>query len=118
MKALALYARFLIVVVAVQFYAAGLAIFGATTFVPHATIGWSFIVLSLVLVVWAVASRSRRELAWLSAGVLLLAVSQPVIVFGLRQWPPAAALHPVVGLALVALLLVAAQRASRLHSRS
>ena len=118
MKALALYTRLLLVVIAAQFYAAGLAIFGATSFVPHAITGWSFIVLSLVLVVWAMVSRLRRALAWPVIGVLLLAVSQPVIVFGLRQWPPAAALHPVVGLAIALLLVVVTRCANTVAAHS
>jgi hypothetical protein len=109
--ALALYARFLILVIAAQFYAAGLAIFGATTFVPHAIIGWTFIVLALVLVVAAMVSRSRRVVGWPAVGVLLLAISQPVIVFGLRQWPPVAAVHPVIGVVIAGLLLVISRRA-------
>lgn len=118
MKALAFYSRLLMVVIAAQFYAAGLAIFGATSFVPHAITGWSFIVLSLVLVVWAMVSRSRRALVWPVIGVLLLAVSQPVIVLGLRQWPPAVALHPVVGLAIALLLVVVTRRAKTVAAHS
>ena len=110
MRTLAFYARFLIVVIAVQFYAAGLAIFGATSFVPHAILGWTFIVLSLVLVVTAVASKLRNVVVWPAVGVLLLAVSQPVIVFGLRQWPAVAAVHPVIGVVIASLLLVIIRR--------
>ena len=113
MNALTLFARFLILVIAAQFYAAGLAIFGATSFVPHAIIGWTFIVLSLILVLTAMVSRSRRLVAWPASAVLLLAVSQPVIVFGLRQWPAVAAVHPVIGLVIASLLLVITRRAQR-----
>ena len=113
MKTLALFARFLILVIAAQFYAAGLAIFGATSFVPHAIIGWSFIVLSLVLALTAMVSRSRRMVAWPAAAVLLLAVSQPVIIFGLRQWPAVAAVHPVIGVAIAGLLLIIIRRVDK-----
>ena len=111
MSFLALYPRFLIALIAAQFYAAGLGLFGATSFVPHAIIGWSFILLSTVLLIAALVSPHRRSLAGMALSVLLLSVSQPAIVFGLRPWPGAAAIHPVGGLLLVALLVTMARKA-------
>jgi hypothetical protein len=108
---LALYPRFLIALIAAQFYAAGLGLFGATSFVPHAIIGWSFILFSTVLLIAALVSPHRRSLAGLALLVLLLSVSQPAIVFGLRPWPAAAAIHPLVGLIIVASLVTMARKA-------
>lgn len=116
MSALAWYARFLLVVIAAQFYAAGLAVFGATSFTSHALIGWSFMALALLLAIWAGLSKSRRTLLPIGVAVLLLAMSQPVIVFGLRPWPAVAAVHPLVGLLLAALLWEISRRAQRVAS--
>ena len=111
MKFRALYPKILIGLIAAQFYAAGLGLFGATTFVPHAIIGWSFILLAMALLFVALVSGRRRTLAGPALAVMLLSVSQPVIVFGLRPWPAAAAFHPVVGLIIVGLLVIIVRRA-------
>jgi hypothetical protein len=114
MRFLALYPRLLLGVIAAQFYAAGLGLFGATSFVPHAIMGWSFILFSTVLVIAALGSPRRRAYAGLAVGVLLLSVSQPAIVFGLRPWPAAAAIHPLVGLIIAGLLVIMARRADEI----
>lgn len=115
MKFLTLYPRILVGLIAAQFYAAGLGLFGATSFVPHAIIGWSFILFSTVLLIAALLSPRRRAFAGLAVVVLLLSVSQPAIVFGLRPWPAAAAIHPLVGLIIAGLLVTMARRAAMPH---
>jgi hypothetical protein len=118
MSALGWYARLLVLVVVAQFYLAGLALFGGSTFVPHAITGWVIILLALSLTIGALMVKARRTLAPLAIGILLLSVGQPAIVLGLRRWPAAAALHPVVGIAIVGLLILFARRARETPSRA
>jgi hypothetical protein len=110
-NALVWYLRFLVLAIVAQFYAAGLALFGATSFVPHALIGWSFMPLALILVVWSAAAKAKRPILPLALVMFLLVVAQPVIVFGLRRWPAASALHPLVALLIAVLLLELTRRA-------
>lgn len=112
MTPVSLFARFLFLVTVAQFYAAGLALFGAASFMPHALLGWSFVLLSFALAVAALVSRARKVVAWPAVTIFLLSVAQPAIVFGLRRWPPAAAIHPVVGLVIAGLLITIARRAA------
>lgn len=118
MTPLSLFTRFLFLVIVAQFYAAGLALFGAASFMPHAVTGWAFILLALVLTIASTVSRARRRLAPLAIAVLLLSAAQPAIALGLRQWPEAAAVHPVVGLAIAGLLITIARRASESRNQS
>lgn len=110
MTFISLFARLLFALIVWQFYAAGLAIFGAESFTLHAVTGWVFILLSLALTVAAVTSKRRREVAWFAAAILLLSVLQPVLALGLRQFPWVVALHPVVGLLIAGLLIAVARR--------
>lgn len=113
MNAFAWYSRLLILAIVAQFYAAGLAIFGATSFVPHALIGWSFLPLASLLVVWSAISKARRPMLRLALVVLVLAAAQPFIIFGLRRWPAASALHPLVALLIAVLLVELTRRTHR-----
>lgn len=105
------FATLLLLVVAAQFYFAGLGLFGATSFTLHALTGWVFLLLALALLVASLVSKLRRRLAPLAALILLMSIAQPVLALGLRRWPWVAGLHPLVGLGIAALLTILATRA-------
>jgi hypothetical protein len=111
MNAIAIVARMLLVVVLIQFYAAGLAIFGAASFNFHAATGWIFILLALALTIFSLTSKSRRNSGVLAAIILGMSIAQPVVALGLRNTPWLAALHPVLGLGIAVSLLAMARRA-------
>lgn len=84
-----------------QFYLAGIALFGAGTFESHRMLGGLLTVPVLLLVGLGLAGRLGRRLIGLSSLLLLLTIVQATLP-GLRDsasW--IAALHPVVGLSLL-----------------
>jgi hypothetical protein len=90
--------------VALQVYAAGLALFGATSFVPHAILGYLLILGALVLLGLTAAARLPRRATVLAVLILAVTALQPVLALGLRGRAPAlAALHPLNALLIVAL---------------
>lgn len=117
MVAILWYVRALIALLVVQFYAAGAALFGATGFQAHALIGWSVIILALgllILILLAGTTGKKGSLGVPAALTLTLAGAQPVLVFWARpNAPVVAALHPVVGLAMLALLVLLERRVAR-----
>ena len=91
----------ILLLIPVQFYAAGFGIFRAGSMVPHALIGWSMIPLALVSVISAALARRGRGDGRRALGVLALIILQPALVHGLRAtFPELSALHPVNGLAI------------------
>jgi hypothetical protein len=87
---------------AVQFYLAGAALFGATTFQAHRTLGYLLAVAILLLLVVALAARPGRRLVGLNALLAGLAVVQ-VLLPALRSGLPwVAALHVVVAVGIAA----------------
>jgi hypothetical protein len=93
-----------IAAVAVQVYAAGLALFGATSFVPHAVLGYLLIPGAVVLLALTAAVRPPRPAVLLAALILALAMLQPVLALAVRgRAPVLAALHPLNALLIVAL---------------
>jgi hypothetical protein len=96
--------------VGLQVYAAGLALFGVTSFVPHAVLGYLMILGAIILfVLTAVARQSRRALVC-AALIVGLAVLQPVLVLVLRSSSPAvAALHPLNAILMVTLAMLIAR---------
>jgi hypothetical protein len=86
-----------------QFYTAGLAVFGAASFLSHARIGWLVQLASLLTVVLLLSARVPFRVTRLAILLLLLAILQPVLAFAFRDSAPAvSALHPVSGVAIVA----------------
>ena len=87
--------------VIVQFFFAGLGIFGATGFGAHKTLGYLVIPVSLILLVLALVGRLGNMRIGLSALLLVLTIIQSVLPSG-----PAviAALHPVNALAILAVV--------------
>lgn len=106
----------LLIAEALQFYAAGLVVYGRPSI--HAGNGWLMLLVAIVcLVLAAIHRRSRRVVV----GSVLLAVCmvlQPVFVFGLVGVSIyLAALHPLNALAIVALtvLLILDARRARIQ---
>ena len=94
----------------VQFYLAGLALFGASTFELHRALGYLLVLPVLLLVVLALVRRQRR-LIGLTAGLIVLIVVQ-VLLPGLRTSVPwLSALHPLNGIALMGLTATIARAA-------
>jgi energy-coupling factor transporter transmembrane protein EcfT len=90
--------------VALQVYMLGLALFGVTSFMPHAIWGYLMILGALLLVVLTLSAKLPRRAVWLSIGVLSLTILQPVLVLMVRGSAPAlAALHPLNALVIFAL---------------
>ena len=90
-----------------QFFLAGLGVFGAASFDPHATVGTLLGIVSLILLILAMLSLrtgalSRRD-ATLAALLFALMILQWLLVeVFLGRVPVLAALHPVNGLLIVA----------------
>jgi hypothetical protein len=84
-----------------QFFFAGLGIFGATGFGVHQMVGYLVILVSLILLLLALAGRLGNMRIGLSALLLVLTVVQSMLPSG-----PAviAALHPVNALAILAVV--------------
>jgi Family of unknown function (DUF6220) len=104
-----------------QFFLAGLGVFGAASFGPHETLGKLLALASLILLVLAVilaltGGLSRRR-AGLAALLFALMVVQWLLVEAFSEGAPAlAALHPVNGL-LVLSVAFALARGSELPRR-
>jgi hypothetical protein len=96
-----------------QFYAAGLALFGAASFGLHAVLGYMLILTAAVIAGLSFFAGLSRSGKFLAVVILALAVLQPVLVLALRTTPVAAALHPVVGLAIFTAAAVVAREAGR-----
>lgn len=101
----------ILLLVPVQFYAAGFGIFGAGSMVPHAMIGWSLVLVALISVISAALARRGGGDVGRAAVVLALIVLQPILVFAPRlAFPELSALHPVNGLAIGVLAFVIHRR--------
>jgi hypothetical protein len=94
-------ARALIVGIAVQFFFAGLGVFGVTTFLPHAIWGALVILASLALPLLAWRGHLGRTMvrrSWLLFGLMLV---QGLLIDVGHVIPLVAALHPVNAMVLV-----------------
>ncbi len=100
-----------IAALALQFYVAGLALFGAASFVPHAVLGYGLVVGALTLTALTMAARFPRRTVSLAMSLVPLTLLQPVLVLVLRpSAPPLAALHTLNALLIFSLALLVAQR--------
>jgi hypothetical protein len=101
----------ILVLVPVQFYAAGFGIFRAGSMVPHALIGYFLLLVALVsFISAAIARRSPADLGRVF-GVLVLIMLQPLLIHLPRSsLPELSALHPVNGLAIGVLAFVIHRR--------
>jgi hypothetical protein len=104
--------------VVIQVFLAGLAIFGATEgFGPHVEFGYTVVgLLSLGVLLTAVAGGLPRKAIGMSLLLLVLYVVQTVLPSVRASAPPIAALHPVNAIALFALGTIIARRASAIRS--
>ena len=93
-----------------QFYAAGLAIFGVTSFVPHAMLGYGLVIGALTLATLTAAARLSRRAKMLAFGLVPLTVLQPVLALVPRADAPAiAALHAVNALLIIVVAAMVAR---------
>lgn len=96
---------------ALQFYVAGLALFGATGFVPHALLGYGLVLGAVTLTVLTVAARFPARTSWMAASLIVLTLLQPVLALALRASAPSlAALHTLNALLIFSLAIFVAQR--------
>ena len=102
-----------LVVVVVQFFLAGLGVFGATSFDAHTVLGHLLWMLAVVLVVLAFLARLPRLTLLLTGGLAVLSVVQSVLPFLRDDAPAVAALHPVLALAIFLLAHALVRRSSR-----
>ena len=87
--------------VPLQFYAAGLAVFGASSFAMHSVIGQAMVPVSLLSLVAALLGRPAGTRPLLATALFALVALQPVLAFAPRaSFPAISAIHPVVGLAI------------------
>jgi multisubunit Na+/H+ antiporter MnhE subunit len=95
----------------VQFFLAGLAVFGDTSFDPHSVLGFILGIASIVLLVVALVGRLPRTLLILT--VLLVGLNVLQLVLANVDVSEVAALHPVNGVAIVLLAYELTQRSRR-----
>lgn len=96
----------------IQFYVAGAALFGATTFQPHRALGVGLAAVILLLLVVALIARPGRRVVGLAAVLTALTIVQVMLPSLRTGLPWIAALHVVNGVALAS-VAVAIARASR-----
>ena len=106
----------LVAMVIIQFYTAGLGIFGGASFSAHKVLGSASALIALLLLLCVLVARRGKQISVYAGGCFLLTFLQPVLVFVVRpRLPELAAVHPVVGL-LIGVL--AWRLASRTAGRS
>jgi hypothetical protein len=101
---------------AVQFYLAGGAMFGAVSLMPHRAAGFLLLLLSLASAIVALVARHRHAQplhAFLLFGLMFL---QPILVMGFRRLPAVAALHALNAAAMIVVALWIEYRVR--HSRA
>ncbi len=87
--------------VIVQFFLAGIGLFGAGSYNAHIQLGWTLHSVAMVCFVAAVV-RPRTAQALIGSGALLAALTIQVSLPGLRNDAPwLAAFHPVLALAIL-----------------
>ena len=94
-------ARIFLAGLLLQFYLAGIALFGAGSFEPHRILGTALIVVAILFPVLALVGRLGRKLIGLSLLLLFLTLVQMLLPSLRGSAPWIAALHPVNALALM-----------------
>lgn len=84
----------------VQFYLAGAALFGVTTFAPHRALGEALGAAILVLLVVALIARPGRRVIGLAAALVVLTIVQLLLPSLRTGLPWVSALHVVNALVL------------------
>jgi hypothetical protein len=95
----------------VEFYLAGAALFGATTFQPHRALGVGLTAAILLLLLVTLIARPGRRVVGLAALLLVLGIVQVVLPSLRTAVPWVAALHPInaVALAMVTIRIARAE---------
>jgi hypothetical protein len=103
----------------VQVFLAGLGVFRSPTdFEVHRNFGYALGLLSLVLLILAIAVRASRLQVGLAVLLLVLFALQSVLVGVRTTTPEIAALHPLNGFAIVLTSIVFARHSWRLTGRA
>ena len=114
--AFAVVAWLFVAAIVVQVFLAGVGLFvrGFDTFSYHRALGWLLHLGPLVVVLFAWGAHPGRTTMWLSGLLILLVGIQPFLPAMRDDAPFVAALHPVNALAIFAVGLVIALRATSL----
>jgi hypothetical protein len=114
--AFAVVAWLFVAAIVVQVFLAGVGLFvrGFDTFSYHRALGWLLHLAPLIVLLFAWGAHPGRATMWLSGLLLLLVAIQPFLPAMRNDMPYAAALHPVNALAIFAIGLVIALRATSL----
>ncbi len=86
---------------ALQFYLAGMGMFGASSFEAHRVVGYLVVLLILILLLLALIRRGPRRLLAMSALLAVLVIVQVLLPSLRSSVPLLAALHPVNAMALL-----------------
>lgn len=90
-----------IVGIAIQFYAAGLMVFGASSANLHAMLGWLLVLLSIVFGIMAMVWRPSSGLVYRSVVLLCLCLMQPFLALSVAKHSRVlGATHVLVALAI------------------
>jgi uncharacterized membrane protein len=114
--AFAIVAWLFVAAIVVQVFLAGVGLFvrGFDTFSYHRALGWLLHLGPLVVILLAWGAHPGRTTMWLSGLLILLVGIQPFLPAMRDDQPFVAALHPVNALAIFAVGLVIALRATTL----
>ena len=96
----------------IEFYLAGAALFGATTFQPHRALGVGLAAAILLLLLVALIARPGRRVVGLAAVLVVLTILQMLLPSLRSELPWVAALHAINAAALASITVTIA-RASR-----
>jgi uncharacterized protein DUF6220 len=112
--AFAVVAWLFVAVIVVQVFLAGVGLFvgGIDTFSAHRGLGWMLHLAPIVVLLFAWGAHPGSTTMWLSGLLLLLVGIQPFLPSMRGDLPFVAALHPVNALAIFAVGLLIARRAT------
>ena len=96
----------------IEFYLAGAALFGATTFQPHRALGVGLAAAILLLLVVALIARPGRRVVGLAAALTALTIVQMLLPSLRAGLPWVAALHVVNAVALASVTVSIARALS------
>ena len=95
---------------ALQFYALGLAVFGVTSFVPHALLGYGLVLGAVFLATLTMVARLSRTTIRLATALVPLCIIQPMLALLPREHAPVvSALHAVNAMLIVLIAAVVAR---------
>lgn len=95
---------------ALQFYALGLAVFGVTSFVPHALLGYGLVLGATILATLTAVARLSRTTIRLAVALVPLCILQPMLALLPREHAPiVSALHAVNAMLIVLIAAVVAR---------